>query len=312
MNPVTFIANPMKSSRKKEARGGGRAHSSDPLLAGLESLSRGRGRFGGRGVVVTGAATGIGRAIAIAFAREGARVVALDIDAPAGAKTLDLVKRHSPRSEFLRADLRDPDAVKEAAGKFIGGRGADILVNNAASIGRTGPAHLLEESDCESVLRTNVLGPFQLSRLAARAMIDRGAKGTIINILTIQTGSPVPGYSAYVTSKGAADAMTLALAVDLAPFGIRVNGIRVGSVLTENFLRVLPERLKGQMDAKGGGPDLEVLDNRAATLLGRMGRPAEIAKVALFLASDDAGFMTGSVVRVDGGRSISRKVEPLL
>lgn len=278
-------------------------------MGGLESISH---DFAGRSVVVTGGATGIGKAIALAFAIAKARVVMLDVDRARGEVTMAELKRYSPDSIFLPTDLRDPDAVALAAEQFRGKRGAEILINNAATTGRIAPAHELERSECEAVIRTNLLGPFLLSRLAARGMIARRAKGSIINILTIQTGSPVPGYSAYVASKGAMDALTSALAVDLAPFGIRVNGLRVGSVLTENYLHVLPDKLKRRVRARDAAGAFKVLDDRAATLLGRMGRPAEIAKVALFLASDDASFLTGSVVRADGGRAISRRVEPLL
>ena len=140
------------------------------------------------------------------------------------------------------------------------------------------------------------------------ALVKSGRPGAIVNILTIQTGLPVPGYCAYIAGKGGLDSLTLGLATDLAPHGIRVNGVRVGSILTENYLAVLPPGLKREV-AEGG---TAVLDRRAATLLGRMGRPVEIARVVLFLASDRASYLTGSIVRADGGRAISRKVEPLL
>lgn len=260
---------------------------------------------------MTGGATGIGKAIAVAFAIAGARVVMLDVDREKGKEALDLMRRYSPKSEFLPTDLRNSEAVAAAAEVFRGRNGADVLVNNAATIGRIAPTHELERSECEAVIRTNLLGPFFLSQLAARGMIAARRAGTIINVLTIQAAFPVPGYSAYVASKGAMDALTLAMAVDLAPHNIRVNGIRVGSVLTENYLRVLPEKLKQQMAALSADAAFSILDQRAATLVNRMGRPADIASVALFLASKEASFLTGSVIRADGGRAISRKVEPL-
>ena len=126
-------------------------------------------------------------------------------------------------------------------------------------------------------------------------MVRQESKGTIINVLTIQTRSPLPGHSAYVASKGGLEALTLSMAVDLADQGIRVNGIQVGYVLSDSFRELLGEE-------KGEVP----------TLLGRMGTPEEIAEVAVFLASEKASFLTGSVVRADGGRMISRKKEPLL
>lgn len=287
------------------------ALSADPLLALLEKKESTAGqRFRGRGVVVTGGASGIGRAIALGFVLAGARVTILDLDRKKGAQTLKLLRKFAPQSRFVPADLCKPADVERAAKVFTGPAGADILINNAAMLGRLAPVHELEASTWGRVAQANLLAPARLSQLLARSLIARGRKGTIINVLTIQTMLPVPNYSAYIASKGGLDALTLSMAVDLAPFGIRVNGIRVGCILTENYLNVLPPALKRQVDA--GVDATRLLDQRTATLLNRMGRPAEIAKVALFLASDGADFLTGSIIRADGGRAISRKVEPLL
>jgi NAD(P)-dependent dehydrogenase (short-subunit alcohol dehydrogenase family) len=298
-----------KSAVSRKSRSS--ALSTDPLLALLERKEGAAGeRFRGRGVVVTGGASGIGRAIALGFALAGARVTILDLDRKKGAQTLKLLRKFAPQSRFVPADLCKPADVERAAKVFAGPAGADILINNAAMLGRLAPVHELEASAWGRVAQANLLAPARLSQLLARNLIARGRKGTIINVLTIQTVLPVPNYSAYIASKGGLDALTLSMAVDLAPFGIRVNGIRVGCILTENYLSVLPPALKRQVDA--GVDATRLLDQRAATLLNRMGRPAEIAKVALFLASDGADFLTGSIIRADGGRAISRKVEPLL
>lgn len=287
------------------------ALSADPLLALLEKKEIAAAeRFRGRGVVVTGGASGIGRAIALGFALAGARVTILDVDRKQGAQTLKLLRKFAPQSRFVPADLCKPADVERAGKVFKGSAGADILINNAAMLGRLAPVHELEASAWGRVAQANLLAPARLSQLLARNLIAHGRKGTIINVLTIQTVLPVPHYSPYIASKGGLDALTLSMAVDLAPFSIRVNGIRVGCILTENYLNVLPPALKRQVDA--GVDATRLLDQRAATLLNRMGRPAEIAKVALFLASDGADFLTGSIIRADGGRAISRKVEPLL
>ena len=270
-------------------------------------------RLQGRNVLITGAASGIGRGLALAFAREGARVTMLDRDEKNCRETLRAVREVSPIVRFICSDLRhDADVRAAAAEVFSGAGGADILINNAADMGRILPFVDLKRSEYERVFRSNVSGPFLLSQLAARSMIAHGRKGTIINVHTIQTSIPVPGYSAYITSKGAVDAMTLALAVDLAPHGIRVNGVEVGSVSTESFQLAMRERLKGNGALPEGAELEQLLDRRAATLVGRMGRPEEIAKVALFLASEESSFLTGSIIRADGGRAISRKTEPLL
>jgi glucose 1-dehydrogenase len=209
----------------------------------------------------------------------------------------------------VRVDLRDAAAVAAVGRLFHGRSGADILINNAATIGRVAPFHKLKWKECDSVLRANLAGPFLLSQRAAAGMIDAGRVGCMVNILTIQTALPVPGYSAYVASKGGLDALTLAMAVDLAPHGIRVNGVRVGSVLTENYIAALPPALKREVESGAG---VSALHQRAATLLGRMGLPVEIARVVLFLASEQASYLTGCILRADGGRAISRKTEPLL
>jgi len=282
---------------------------SDPLLSGLAVPPARAGRFRGKGVVVTGGASGIGRAIAVAFALEGARVTILDLNVEKGRETAALLRRLSPGSGFRRVDLRDAAGVERAGRLFRGRRGAEILVNNAAMAGRLAPFHELKWEECESVLRANLGGPFLLSQRAAAELVWAQRRGAIVNILTIQTVLPVPGYSAYIAGKGGLDALTLAMAVDLAPHGIRVNGVRVGSVLTDNYLAVLPPALKREVESEAG---VAALDKRAATLLGRMGLPGEIARVVLFLASEEAGYLTGSIVRADGGRAISRKVEPLL
>lgn len=294
----------------KRLRPKSRSLTTDPLLAAFASWRQpARRLFGGRHVVVTGGAGGIGRAIALGFALEGARVTVLDFNSRGGRETQALLRRLSPASRFRHIDLRDTAAVARVASLFTGERGVDVLVNNAAMAGKIAPFHELKWNDCAGLLRANLEAPFLLSQCAAKAMIKAGRKGSIINILTIQTGLPVPGYSAYIAGKGGLDALTLAMAADLAPFGIRVNGVRVGSVLTENYLSVLPEALKQEV-ASGAG--LKALDRRAATLLGRMGLPVEIARVVVFLASEQAGYLTGSIIRADGGRAISRKVEPLL
>ncbi len=267
----------------------------------------------GRGVLITGAATGIGRGFALAFAEAGARVTILDCDAKKGRATLAELRRIDRHARFIHADLRrDADIRRAATAVFGGSRGAEILVNNAACMGRSQPFLDVSRADYEAILRSNVSGPFLLSQLAARAMVAANRRGTIINVHAIQTSLPLPGYSAYVTSKGAVDAMTLALAVDLAPHGIRVNGVEVGCVATESVQHDLREKLNAKGSLMGEADLDRLLDQRAATLLGRMGRPEEIAHVVLFLASNESSFLTGSIIRADGGRSISRKPDPLL
>ena len=268
----------------------------------------------GRGVVVTGGASGIGRAIALGFAAAGARVTILDCEAIAGAKTLAELRRHDPSAQFLRIDLRRERELLAVARKlFRGKNGPTIVINNAATTGPVVPFTKNKRSDLDNIFRTNVFGPYLFSQCAARSMIARGCEGAIVNIHAIQSAFPVPGHTAYVASKGAMDGLTLAMAVDLAPHGIRVNGVQVGCVMTDSFHKAMADRLTalGRTAPAGKAMD-KLLDERAATLIGRMGRPEEIARVVLFLAAAESSFLTGSIIRADGGRTISRKTETLL
>ena len=247
-------------------------------------------------MLVTGGASGIGRAIATKFAGLGANVAIVDVDEAKGNTTLCSLQEISDRVRFLPADVGDTDGLPSVVDRVVEAFGSlDVLINNAATKGSVAPLLDLPLSEFVSVTRANLVGPFLLSQLAAKQMVRQESKGTIINVLTIQTRSPLPGHSAYVASKGGLEALTLSMAVDLADQGIRVNGIQVGYVLSDSFRELLGEE-------KGEVP----------TLLGRMGTPEEIAEVAVFLASEKASFLTGSVVRADGGRLISRKKEPLL
>ena len=249
-----------------------------------------------RSVIVTGGAAGIGRAIAEKFVALGAKVAIFDKDRERGDATLAALREIGGHVRFVHGDMRDlatlPSMVDQIVEAF---GGIDVLINNAATTGEVASLLELPLSEFIAVIEANLVGTFYLSQLAAREMVKRQVKGTIVNIEAIQTTMPLPGHSAYVASKGGIDALTRSLAIDLADFGIRVNGIQVGCVLSESFAALL-----------GGEP------REAPTLLGRMGTPAEIAEVAAFLASSQAGFLTGAVFRADGGRAISRKPDPLL
>lgn len=298
------VRRPGPASRHGGAAATNGTVSQDALHASLED----------RSVVVTGGASGIGRAIALAFAEAGAQVTILDYEAKTGAKTLAELRRHDASARFLRVDLRrEPELLLAARKLFSGKNSPTIVVNNAATTGPVVPFTKTKRSDLDDIFRTNVFGPYLFSQIAARAMIAAGRQGAIVNIHAIQSDFPVPGHTAYVASKGAMDGLTLAMAVDLAPHGIRVNGVQVGCVMTDSFHRAMADRLTAQgRNAPSGKAMDKLLDERAATLIGRMGRPAEIARVVLFLAAGESSFLTGSIIRADGGRTISRKTETLI
>jgi NAD(P)-dependent dehydrogenase (short-subunit alcohol dehydrogenase family) len=247
------------------------------------------GRLEGRSALVTGAAAGIGRAIAEAFAGEGADVAILDRDAGRlGAVERELAGQ-GRKIVSLACDLADAAAAREAVDKAIHGLGkVDVLVNNA---GMLAPGDLLTLSleDFDKVLAVNLRAPFVVGQAVARHMVHRGLKGAIINMSSVNAVLAIPGQLAYVTSKGGINQLTKTMALGLAPHGIRVNAIGPGSIMTDI--------LKGVVASEEARRNV-----LARTPLGRIGEPAEVAKVAVFLASDEASYLTGQTIYPDGGR----------
>ncbi|MHB8618985.1 MAG: SDR family NAD(P)-dependent oxidoreductase [Chloroflexota bacterium] len=264
----------------------------------------------GTGAVVTGATRGIGRTVAAHLADMGAAVAVIGRNAAQGEDVVASLRKRGRRAHFVRADLSKPAEAVRAIDQSAAALGRiDILVNNAAYHGHlTGILDMTLEEWTE-VIDTNLTATFLASQAAARAMIAQGGGGSVINILAIQSQLPIPGYGAYCASKGGLDALTRVLAVELAGTGIRVNGIVVGSVYSESVRSVLPPELAASEDLEAVP---KLLDESAVTLLGRMGRPSDIARVVTFLASDDAAFLTGSLITADGGRALNRKPDPLI
>lgn len=251
------------------------------------------GRLAGKVAVVTGAASGIGRASAEKFAAEGARVVIADLDATGAEGVAASIAENGGEAIHVRCDVtRDADAramVEAAVGRY----GAlDILFNNA---GYTNPPHPVEETTEEEMdrsLAVNVKGVFLCSRAAVPAMRDRG--GSIIVTASIMGIRTRPGFTAYAASKAAAIHLARTLAVELAGDDIRVNCL--APVATDTPM----------LDTFIGDRDPE--EGRAAFVstipLGRLATPADVASAALYLASDEAAYITGTVLPVDGGRGI--------
>ncbi len=265
-------------------------------------------RFSGKTALVTGASGGIGLAVARRLASESCRVVLTDIDA--NRLNQALARLSGPAADVAAelADLAKPDERDRLVPKVLERWGRiDVLVNNAADHGTRTPFLDLPAGEWERVFATNVTATAALCRAAAHDMVTRGS-GSIVNITSVQIDLPVPTYAAYVSSKGAIAALTRALAVELSPRGVRVNAVAPGVIATESFRGALARGRRAA--APSDEPQPPTSHTPAATLLGRHGSSEELAAAVAFLASDDASFVTGTILRVDGGRSISRRSDP--
>lgn len=253
-------------------------------LADLISLA---GRVG----VVTGAARGIGRAIARRLAEAGAVVVIADVDgAEAAADELGGV---AARLHGWPLDVTDRDAVGRFAGRVVEEFGRlDIWVNNAGVFSPASPVLDMPDATWDRVLDINLNGAFAGSRAAARAMVAGGEGGAIINIASVSGYRGRAGLSHYSSSKHAVRGLTRSLAVELGPLGIRVLGIAPTMVTTEGT----------DAAQRSAAPRLHATDVYSHLPLGRAGVPDDIARVVLFAASDLAALMTGSTLAVDAGQ----------
>ena len=246
----------------------------------------------GKVALVTGSTTGIGEACARAFAAKGASVVVTGRDETRGNNVCDAIARDGGSALFIRAEVSDPDQCDRLVSdtvKRLGG--LDILVNNA---GILHSGNVVETSDdaWNETLAVNISGVFYMSRAAIRHMAAHGG-GSIVNTASEWGLNGEPGYLAYCTSKGAVVQMTRCMALDHAQDGIRVNAVCPGEVHTQ----LLDDMLREQ------GGDLE--ENLKAFAAGipmkRIAKPDEIARCVVFLASDDASYVTGTNFVVDGG-----------
>jgi NAD(P)-dependent dehydrogenase (short-subunit alcohol dehydrogenase family) len=251
-------------------------------------------RLHNRVVLVTGAASGIGKAIALLFAEQGAKVVAADIDEAAGIATASEIDEHGGQCFFRRCDVsvetEVEDLVTVATSHF--GNPTDVLVN-VVGIAHESPAHLLDLLDWERILKINVTSMFLCAKYVLPAMLA-AQQGVIVNITSVQALFGFPGYPHYAASKGAIVSFTRQMAREYASAGIRVNCIAPGTVETPLNVEVLerspdPSRLRATWEK--------------IHPLGRLGRPLDIAQGALFLACDESSWITGQCLTIDGGLS---------
>lgn len=251
-------------------------------------------RLEGKVALITGAGSGIGRAAAELFAAEGCRVVANDVKAEGVEATVEEIKRAGGEARAAVADVSDPAAVQALIRDTVGAYGKlDTIYNNAAiaPIGEDGVLVNVSEEAWERVLKINLGSVFLCCKYGIPAIAEAGG-GSIINTASVAALMGHIGQAAYTASKGAIISLSRALAVECAPQNIRVNVLCPGVVHTG-----MTELLWSDMV-----PD-EIRKGVEAGHLTRLGRPEDIARMALFLASDEAAFVTGAVIAIDGGLS---------
>ena len=242
--------------------------------------------FTGKTALVTGSTSGIGRAVAQTLAARGAHVLVSGRNAERGAETVAAIRAEGGKAEFLPADLRDADSARDLARRATETAGqVDILVNNAGVSG-FGPTAATSEADFDAMYAVNVKAPYFLTAALVPAMVERGT-GAVVNVSTMVAGFGMPGMALYGSTKAAVNLLTKAWAAEFGPQGVRVNAVAPGPVRTEGTAAM--------------GESLDQLAAQAPA--GHPADPSEIARAVAYLAGDEASFVQGVVLAVDGGRA---------
>jgi NAD(P)-dependent dehydrogenase (short-subunit alcohol dehydrogenase family) len=243
-------------------------------------------------VLITGALTGIGRATALAFARDGARIVVSGRRDEAGHALTQELRSLGVEAEFVRADVRHEDDVRNLVDKTVARFGRlDVAVNNAGTEGTPGPVTEQSAESYAATFDTNVLGVLLSLKHELRVMQAQGA-GSIVNLSSTMGHRGAANASLYTASKHAVEGLTKSAALEGAAFGVRVNAVAPGPIET-----AMLDRFTGNADRKAGLV--------AGVPLKRTGRPEEIADAILFAASAKASFITGQIIAVNGGKTAS-------
>jgi len=255
------------------------------------------GRLAGKVAVITGGAGGIGTATARLFCAEGARVLLVDMDPAALEAKAQALRQESADAEIdvCVADIAEEDPARNAIAQAVGRFGAlDVLINNAA-VRRPGPVEASTRADWDRILAVNLLGAVNLYRAAA-APLRRSGKGSVVNVSSVYAVTGRKNMGLYDATKAGLVALTRTLACEEAEHGVRVNAVCPGSTLSDYHVKRGAER----------GASEATMQNEVRTdsLFRRWARPEEIAYPILWLASDEASFVTGTALLVDGGLSI--------
>ncbi len=250
----------------------------------------------GKTVLITGAASGIGRAAASAFAAAGAFVYVADIDEQNGSRAADEIISDGGNAAFINLNVAEPASCQAAADSVLAAKGKlDVLVNNAG-IGHVGTMMTTDAEDLDRLYAVNVRGVFDLTKAFISSMIARRS-GVIINLASIGGVVAIKDRLAYCTTKFAVVGMTKCIALDHARDGIRAVAVCPGRVETEFVKRRLAEY---------PDPQTAYAEMASTQAVGRMGKPEEIAAALVYLASDEAAFVTGTAFEIDGGFAVGK------
>jgi NAD(P)-dependent dehydrogenase (short-subunit alcohol dehydrogenase family) len=286
-DPTTAYATPPQSKQQHELPG--ETKRMEPAPDHGETTYKGHGRLAGRAAIITGGDSGIGRAIAIAYAREGADVLVSYLTEEQDAReTARWVEEAGRTAVLVPGDIGEEACCRALVERAMTEFGRlDILVNNAAHQATIDSIEEISSEEWDRTMRTNLYGMFYLCKAAVPNMRPGGA---IINTSSIQSKSPTPELLSYATTKGAIANFTAGLAGMLAEKGIRVNAVAPGPIWTP----LIPSTLPAEKVEKFGSD----------TPLGRVGQPAELAGAYVLLASDEASYISGAVIPVTGGKSM--------
>jgi NAD(P)-dependent dehydrogenase (short-subunit alcohol dehydrogenase family) len=250
--------------------------------------------FTGKTIIVTGSTSGIGRAAAEAFGREGASVVLVGRNEPVLAEVVGAVQSGGGQAVACRADVTAADAPEKIVAAALGAFGHLDVVVNAAGVIASGALEATTDEVWDTMMAVNLRAPFRLMRAAAPHLTAR--KGSVVNVSSVNGLRSFPGVLAYCVSKAGVDHLTRCAAIEMAPLGVRVNAVNPGVTVTNLHRR------SGMGDTQYAA----FLERSKETHpLGRPGQPDDIAALILFLASDRAGWMTGETIPIDGGRHLT-------